>query len=307
MDVAHLDGARATARGLIMAVLGGDRESPAVADHVLHEAEVLGVDPLDYCAHRLGLGDVKVYERAAHWAGLVFWDTVPQSLCSNVMVQRLDRMAEVVALPGAASDHHFTFFAPRFGELQQLAAARARDPEIGRWLCIVPPRAIRTELVRICAEDLMVEARHRLTRRWPYASASIELSRAARMVFVVFFGLTTIAMAAAPMLLSALLLPFVAVLVLVPALLRLAAALLPQGQAEPVPLLADADLPVYTILIPLRDEAGMVPQLGRAMRALDYPALCIKRTSAWEAVSDRGGAGCGAKLSSPLPSGSCKC
>lgn len=271
MDVAQLDGARAIARGLIMAVLGGARESPAVADHVLHEAEALGVDPLDYCAHRLGLGDAKVFERAAHWAGLVFWETVPQSLCSNVSLQRLDRMAEVTALPGAASDRDFTFFAPRFDELLLLAEARARDPAIAQWLCIVPPRAIRTELARACADDLMVEARHRLTRRWPYASANIELSRAARMVFVGFFGLTTVAMAVAPMLLSALLLPFVAVLVLVPALLRLAAALLPQGQVEPVPLLCDADLPVYTILIPLRDEAGMVPQLGRAMRALDYP------------------------------------
>src|SRR5690606_25436898 len=216
-------------------------------------------------------GDVAVYERAAHWAGFAFWKTVPQSLCSNVRVQRLDRMAEVTALPGAVFDRDIMFFAPRFEELLQLAEARARDPEIRRRLCIVPPRAIRTELARICAEDLMVEARNRLTRRWPYASASIELSRAARMVFVAFFGLTTIAVAAAPMFLSAILLPFVAILVLAPALLRLAAALLPQGYAEPVPLLGDADLPIYTILIPLRDEAGMVPQLGRAMRAIDYP------------------------------------
>jgi cellulose synthase/poly-beta-1,6-N-acetylglucosamine synthase-like glycosyltransferase len=37
-------------------------------------------------------------------------------------------------------------------------------------------------------------------------------------------------------------------------------------------------LPVYSILIPLRSEAAMVPQLFESMLALDYPALCIKRT-----------------------------
>src|SRR5690606_6758619 len=34
----------------------------------------------------------------------------------------------------------------------------------------------------------------------------------------------------------------------------------------------DEELPVYSILIPLRHEAGMVPQLFAAMAALDYPA-----------------------------------
>jgi cellulose synthase/poly-beta-1,6-N-acetylglucosamine synthase-like glycosyltransferase len=40
----------------------------------------------------------------------------------------------------------------------------------------------------------------------------------------------------------------------------------------------DEELPVYSVLIPLRNEASMVPQLFASMAALDYPALCIKRT-----------------------------
>jgi cellulose synthase/poly-beta-1,6-N-acetylglucosamine synthase-like glycosyltransferase len=39
-----------------------------------------------------------------------------------------------------------------------------------------------------------------------------------------------------------------------------------------VALLDDADLPVYTVLVPLRDEARMVRQLAAALRAIDYPA-----------------------------------
>jgi cellulose synthase/poly-beta-1,6-N-acetylglucosamine synthase-like glycosyltransferase len=41
--------------------------------------------------------------------------------------------------------------------------------------------------------------------------------------------------------------------------------------ASPPRLLSDAELPIYSVLIPLRDEAGMVPMLRRAMGALDYP------------------------------------
>ncbi len=48
---------------------------------------------------------------------------------------------------------------------------------------------------------------------------------------------------------------------------------------RPKSLLDDRELPVYTVLVPMRDEAHMVPQIACAMQALDYPALCIKRTN----------------------------
>ena len=55
--------------------------------------------------------------------------------------------------------------------------------------------------------------------------------------------------------------------------LRLAALAIPAPVAdEAVTLLADADLPVYTVLVPLHREAAVVPPLIRALAALDYPA-----------------------------------
>jgi glycosyltransferase XagB len=53
---------------------------------------------------------------------------------------------------------------------------------------------------------------------------------------------------------------------------RLAALAIP-APVDPVeiPRLADADLPVYTVLVPLRREAAMLPDLLRALAALDYP------------------------------------
>ncbi|MCJ2101110.1 glycosyltransferase family 2 protein [Methylobacterium sp. E-046] len=57
--------------------------------------------------------------------------------------------------------------------------------------------------------------------------------------------------------------------------LRLAALAIPAPVAAEdgtVPPLADADLPVYTVLVPLHREAAVVPPLIRALAALDYPA-----------------------------------
>ena len=47
--------------------------------------------------------------------------------------------------------------------------------------------------------------------------------------------------------------------------------------------LEDADLPMYTILLPVYREAGMLKQLAGGIRALDYP-----RTG-WTSSSFRGG------------------
>jgi len=44
------------------------------------------------------------------------------------------------------------------------------------------------------------------------------------------------------------------------------------GQREPLPGIADVDLPRYTILVPLFREAGVLPALVANLRALDYPA-----------------------------------
>ena len=75
----------------------------------------------------------------------------------------------------------------------------------------------------------------------------------------------------APHFAQVLLLPVTLVLLLVPAAIRLAAVLEPLPPAPKLTRPPDEQLPVYSVLIPLHHEAGMVPQLFAAMRALDYP------------------------------------
>lgn len=64
-------------------------------------------------------------------------------------------------------------------------------------------------------------------------------------------------------------LPFLAVTALRFAALRQSLKASPTRASEP--RAADAELPVYTVLVPLFREAGMVPGLVAALRALDYP------------------------------------
>ena len=42
--------------------------------------------------------------------------------------------------------------------------------------------------------------------------------------------------------------------------------------------LSDAELPIYSVLVPIFNEALILKQLLRALSHLNYPALCIKRT-----------------------------
>lgn len=266
------DASAAHARGAILAVLGMPKDQFLVAEDVLVRARAAGIDPLDYCAHTLGLGDAQVLERAAHWAGFAFSAVVPRGLPRESAVMRLDHLASVRTLRTTLFERDITFVAPRLNQLLKLAQARLADPSLSRRLCIVPARAIRAQLAPAFSRELLNEARQRLTRRWPYASANVDLPVPVRIAFVILLLLSTTAVAVAPFYLGALLLPFVAMLLLLPAAIRMAAALARLPKPPAIPLLADAELPTYSILIPLRDEAALVPLLRRAMCTLDYPA-----------------------------------
>lgn len=261
----------AHARGAILAALNLPERKYRIADETLARAKAIGVDPLDYCANTLGLGDEVVLERAAHWAAFAFSPVVPRGSPAGGMLKRLDHLAEARTLRTTLLGRRIVFVAPRLEALLRLAQARVGNPDLARHLCIVPARAIRAQLARAYSDQLLTEARQRLTRRWPYASANVDLTVAIRVAFVALLALATGTVAVAPFYLSAMLLPVVATLLLVPAALRVLAAVVPAEAAPDFPLLGDAELPEYTILIPLRDEAALVPLLRRAMLALDYP------------------------------------
>jgi cellulose synthase/poly-beta-1,6-N-acetylglucosamine synthase-like glycosyltransferase len=184
-------------------------------------------------------------------------------------IARLEHLGEVRSFGQNVLGEDVVFVAPRFASMLNLAAA---SPERRRRVRVVPPEAIDAGLARAASDELMDAARQRVTRLWPRASASQDLPIAARATFVaVLAGLIALVMAAG-LIARPFLVPVVAGLLMAPGLMRLLAAFPSRRRPGRVRLLSDAELPVYSVLIPLRDEAAMVPLLARGMAALDYPS-----------------------------------
>ncbi|WP_417310743.1 glycosyltransferase family 2 protein [Devosia sp.] len=237
----------------------------------LELAAGLRVDPLDYCAHRFGLTEAQVLEHAADWCGLVFATHIPTTRDGSPLVDRIERLGETRMVRARLFDREIVYSAPRFADLLQFADHVRRHPEFRRQICLVPLGAIQSELARASATELLDASRQRLVRRWPQATGGIDAPYAARRGFVI--GLVALLCFAtiAPWVATPLYLPVAAALLLMPALLRLWAALRPEPRDRPPPRLTDAQLPVYSLLVPLHDEARVVPQLVAALRAIDYP------------------------------------
>lgn len=248
-------------------VLRGSAED-AVA--LLESAHATGTDPLDACARRAGLGEELVYQRAAHWAGVDFAPEVPLTVRGSASLLRIDALATARSIHAELEGADRYYLSPRFDEVVALRQARERSGRLEHDIRITPPRALRRALTEANQPALIAEARQRLSRHWPNASASLDLSKPLRAAFVAALATIVLFTAAAPLIARPLLLPFLLVVIVVPALLRLLATF-HAVPTHPDPPLADAALPRYSILVPLRDEAGVVPQLCRALGAIDYP------------------------------------
>ncbi len=260
------------ALGLIKAVLAEDGDDDARARAVLEAALEREVDVLAYCAASLGLGATLVMERAAAWAGFGFYPHVPAGLTGRAEPTRLEALAEVRLFRVQLLDKEIAFAAPDFLGVIRLKRRLQSTPRLRFLLCLVPEPALRAYLASVAAPALIDGARQNLARRWPYATAQLELTAPVRYGFMAGLAALLVALLSAPFFARLWLLPFVFLLLVAPALFRLAAVMArppPSSLPERPP---DEELPVYSVLIPLRSEAAMVPQLFAAMGALDYPA-----------------------------------
>ncbi len=258
---------------LLQTILKEQDLAEGEARAVLSAALLAEVDPLEYCVHRFGLSPTLAMARAAQWAGLAYAEDVPALVVrDSAQPRRLDALAAVRTLRGRLYGRDVIFGAPTFTALLRLKQRAAEDDRFRRQFCVVPAAAIRRQLTRASESELTDLARQRLSRRWPHASAPVDLTFGRRLAFVLLLCGLLVAAAVGPHWLEMLFLPLLAPVLLGPSLLRLWAALAPAPPTPAPAPLAEEDLPIYSILLPLRDEAAMVPQLARSLRALDYPA-----------------------------------
>jgi cellulose synthase/poly-beta-1,6-N-acetylglucosamine synthase-like glycosyltransferase len=253
---------------LFCAVLGDACASDEAARSHLEAARGSGIDPLDYASHQFGLGNAVVWRRAAAWAGYCFAEKLPSHPePQHGRIDRLDHLGTARSLSRVVLGTRVSFVAPRFDVVLRLK--RSWRPEVHRRIRFATPEAIETGIGRAASGQLMDYARQETTHRWPHASAAL-LPLNARIVFAAILVAVMLLVLLSGVIARPLLIPMVAVVLMAPGVLRLAAAVPVPLVARTVPL-CDADLPTYSVLIPLRDEAQMVPMLKRAMSAIDYP------------------------------------
>lgn len=261
------------ALSLMQALLGPDipREDAQLA---LEQALSSSVDPMHWCAARLRVSDAEVMRRAAQWAELPFLDAVPRLAQDGLEPRRLESLGEIRLYRVRTADREIAFAAPDFFGLLRLVRAKARNDHLMRHLCLVPYPALRAFLVARASNALLDGARQNLARFWPHAAAQLELTAPVRMGFVLALLALTTLILLAPLSEQGWLAPLWIGLVLLPTVLRLLALAVP---AEPLSsgrldAIEREALPVYSVLVPLRDEVEIVEQLCSALGELDYPA-----------------------------------
>ena len=257
---------------LVQTILG-PHTSVELARETLDQALAADVDPLHWCAIHLELPAAEIMARAAGWAGLSFLDTVPRQGEACLETGRVEALGQVRMFRTRLHDREVAFAAPDFLGVLRLARLRQERPHLCRTIFLVPEPALRTFLVDHAGPALIDAARQNMARYWPRAAAQLELTAPVRHGFAAILVLAPLAILCVPLVGPAVLAPIWFVLVMLPTLLRLLALAVPRQKELPQLRRTDnADMPAYSILVPLRDEANMVPQLCRTLERLDYPA-----------------------------------
>jgi hypothetical protein len=254
----------------LMQAIVGPTSDETLAKRLLEEALLTEVDPLLHAAFSLGIDINTALERAASSLGLAYFETVPSGSRSAGSL-RIERLAEVHFVRATTLGEEVAYASPDFNGLMRLGVLHDTDPSLTRRLCVVPAAALRQYLASIAAPDLLVAARQGLARHWPTATASLELTLGVRIAFGGAVLLLVVTLLALPFLAAAWLMPVWATIMLLPALVRLAALFMPNRATAPEERVDAQDLPIYSVLVPLRDEAEMVDQLSRVLGGLDYP------------------------------------
>ncbi|WP_018182065.1 glycosyltransferase family 2 protein [Kaistia granuli] len=164
--------------------------------------------------------------------------------------------------------------APEPTQAGRLAAMLARQPALASRLVVTTPAVIRRCLTEAASAPLLEEAVTGLDRRRPEFSARRLLTPAQAVAGLVFALLLAFACWQQGLLVLQIFNIVAGFLFLALVMLRLlAVSIVLERTSRPAPPLeVDRDhLPVYSVLVPLYDEAHMVADLARALDRLDWP------------------------------------
>ena len=159
---------------------------------------------------------------------------------------------------------------------------------IGR-VAITTPHDLRAGIQKTYAKRLMSEAVYGLVKRYPGQSAGEGLVRGQRLGLAAIFAVMFISAGLAPILtlhvLAGLATAFFGMVVALRVIACINLITVPLEWFRNSPQrVADTKLPVYTLLVPLFQEAEVLEGLSRALMRLDYPAAKLDIKLIFESV-----------------------
>jgi len=262
--------------------------TPQELHQALDAATAWGV-PLGQAVLALGLArPIDFYPSLARHLGLPFIDVLQTHLPADLFdPELLDFYLATETIPvlssgrssGPSGDGRLTLATPEpLSAVREIARRRSLGLSVpsGEFsFAITPRRDVLWTLQSHYGDALQHTARFALDETDPALSAQRNATAGQRLFGIALLALIGIGCVLMPFTTLAvvnLLLGFFFLAVLV-----LRAASIPIGisarQTRPAvdPLPDDSDLPIYTIIVPLYKESGVLPLLAKALAALDYP------------------------------------
>ncbi len=262
-----------TERAIVEAILA-EEARPGRADSILERARRLDCDPLKVLIHEVQADQDEIYRRLAGLLGLRFSADIAPFIEPFGKDANVDAFGSLTTVAGRMRGAEVLFAAPGLRQAMLFARLGARAERI----IVTSPRSLSSAIASVNADRLIEESIQRTIRQYPNCCANTESRKSHRLALVAVISGIMLAAFLAPAPIRLVLFPILTAALFAPSLFRLwAAATAPRNIPLGAPdLLGDEDLPVYTVLVPLRDEAHMVPQMARALSRLDYPALWRK-------------------------------
>jgi len=264
---------RADRCAFLIEIVGEHWCTARVADGILARAEALQADPLHVTSVQYGVPVETLYERVATLLELRYSEAISRHMGPLDGFTALESIPQVQMARGAFGGRRVVFAAPGFDQLFEIRAKLANRADLRRQLVIVAPRHLRMGLAKVNETSLLTNAYQGLVRAFPFGNAHLDLPLTGRIAFVALLAAIVLMALIVPFAHHAMLTVIFTLILVTPSAFRVWAALT-AARNTPIDtdiLLSDAHLPIYSVLIPLRDEAHMVPQIVAAMKAFDYP------------------------------------
>ena len=215
------------------------------------------------------------YRALARRLGVEYLDRLPEErlLTTEAECLRLLRSQTPVAraiLPGE-DDRHVFVLAPTALGAGWLRHLRDASPKVRGRFRVTHSRILRAAMMQRASAALTRYATHGLADEQPDLSARMRVSPRQGLALGILLAVVLGMLVVAPAAFLDMLRVAGAALFLAVSLLRIAAALArppPPAMPDPPP---DEACPVYTVLVALRHEAAMVPQLLASLGRLDWP------------------------------------